>query len=251
MAETGEPSQAIFARSGSVVSRFNEQFSDSSGVCSPVRSPPCPSRHPHHIIQRLRVESARHGQLLNKTDQASTKNKAGTFAERRSRRMSTPTAIAYERRRISAKQLVEKHRSAREARRKYEKELKRKGRLCGTMWGYDPMAGRIPDAQNTANSDHHVHGYYIFRGSRNESDEYGVDEIDMLGRRTGRQWLQGTKWGIECGGPGREPRLEGNCGSMGSEECEADALRRRRTQRRSQSHGRRLDVQMTNLSHSN
>lgn len=122
--------------------------------------------------------------------------------------MSTPTAIAYEKRRSSTKQLVEKHRFAKEVRRKYEKELNRKGRLCGTMWGYDPMAGRLPEVQNAATSDHHVHGCYIFRGSGDDSDEYGVDEVDTLGRRTGRQWLEGTKWGIECGGPGKEPPFE-------------------------------------------
>lgn len=235
MAEAIESSQAVFARSGSVVSRFHEQFSDSSGANPSIRDPPCPPGHPHRIIQRLRIESARRRQLLNKAGQASSKKKPGILAQRRSRRMCTPTAIAYERRRSSARQLVEKHRSAREARKEHEKELKRKSRLTGTMWGYDPLAGRVSGAYNMSNPNHDVRGCYIFRGPHNDSDEYGVDEIDTLGRRTGRQWLQGTKWGIECGGPGREPRFEDNCGGAGGGECETHALHRGPSQRTSRS----------------
>lgn len=39
-------------------------------------------------------------------------------------------------------------------------------------------------------------------------DDYGIEELDATGRRTGRLWLSGSKWGLECGSPGREPNFE-------------------------------------------
>lgn len=75
------------------------------------------------------------------------------------------------------------------------------------------MAGRIPGKDSEAK------GCYIFRGVVDDSDEYGAEEIDALGRRTGRFWLSSSKWGIEYGGPSRAPNFE-RCDvkSMRSEE---------------------------------
>ena len=150
--------------------------------------------------------------------------------------MSNPTVKAYERRRSAAKELVRKHHSAKEARKKHEEEFKeRLTGIGGTMWGYDPMAGRIAIEHSSPNVQHGMHGCYVFRGSRHDSDEYGVDEIDILGRRTGRKWLHGSKWGVESGGPGREPPLQCNHVEIGLEDGGPDLLRRGRSQRTSRS----------------
>lgn len=217
MEETAGPSQTTFARSGSIVSRFKEQLSESSGSCSPICTQQCHASHPYHIIQKLKVERDMQRSHRGNTRQKPSK-KRGTVAERRAWRMTTATALAYERRRSTDSRMVDEHRHAKESRKKHEAEHKRRSRLSGTVWGYNPMAGRLSEAHDSPSPDHHVHGCYIFRGARDDSDEYGVNEIDSLGRRTSRQWLQGSKWGIERGGPGREPHFECNHGKEAQRE---------------------------------
>lgn len=226
MEETNGLPPTTFGRSDSGVSRFNEHFSDSSGSSLPVCIQPHQIGHPHHIIQRLMVERKRQLNHLKSITHKPCKTRE-TLGQKGSRRLSTATALAYQRQRSIAQQMVDEHRHAKRARKKREKQHKRKSQLSGTVWGYDPMAGRVSETYNASAAHHHVHGCYIFKGPRNESDEYGVAKIDSLGRRTGRQWLQGSKWGIECGGPGREPQFECSHLMQGQEENVADLLRRR------------------------
>lgn len=204
-AQISEPSNEapILTRSKTTISRFNEDFNDTLVDDRPD------NRHsyPLRIIQGLRVERSRQKSYERRQNEA--RPKSPTFQQRleqeRMRRASTATALAYERRRSVARSIVEKHREAKLARREQEKVNKKIRKLSGTVWGYDPTAGRIANPMPRISG---FQGTYVFRGLGNKSDQYGIDEVDVLGRRTGRQWLAGDKWGIEFRGPGRPPKFE-------------------------------------------
>lgn len=192
--EAAQP-KTIICRTNTVLSRFNEDFSETLEV-SPVDTR---NAYPLRIIQGLRVERSREKSYESRQSQALSEIPRGipnspTFAEKlaeaRTRRMSTATTLAYERRRSVARTIVEKHREAKTARRQQEKVNKKKSRMSGTIWGYDPTTGQISNPMPFLSS---FRGSYVFRGLGNSSDEYGIEEVDGLGRRTGRQWLDGSK----------------------------------------------------------
>jgi hypothetical protein len=133
---------------------------------------------------------------------------------------SEPTEITHRLQREAAKQAAKQFKETRKSRLKEEKQRKRC--LGGVAWGFDPTAGSLPvpeDNHNitgsaTAAGTQHgdeidEDGAYVSAGRslRNEALEAGVDEIDDVGRRTGRRWLRGNAWGVERGGPGKEGKF--------------------------------------------
>jgi hypothetical protein len=132
---------------------------------------------------------------------------------------SEPTEITRHLQREAAKQAAKQFKENRKARLKEEKLRKRW--LGGVAWGFDPTAGSLPAAEDkgtnarpaAANStkpgEGDEDGAYVSAGRslRNEALEAGVDEIDEVGRRTGRRWLRGNMWGVERGGPGKEGKF--------------------------------------------
>ena len=78
-------------------------------------------------------------------------------------------------------------------------EKARKRWLGGVAWGFDPTAGMI--SSNDVNEADG--GAYVTNG-RSLQGMAGVDELDEVGRRTGRRWVSHNLWGIEYGGPGKE-----------------------------------------------
>lgn len=125
---------------------------------------------------------------------------------KRAARIATATDLAYERRRSNARALALQHRSSKKARKAQENQTKRQ-HFGGVMWGFDPNAGLVSSLENDSAADTPA-GCYMFPGVGDSASEYGVEEIDSLGRRSRRQWHKGIKWGIEFGGPGKEPKYE-------------------------------------------
>lgn len=109
----------------------------------------------------------------------------------------SPTAITKALQREAAKQKAMQFKKERKERQKEEKERKRW--LGGVAWGFDPTAGILPSSQ----TDEAEGGCYVSAG-RSIKGLQGVDEIDEVGRRTGRRWVGHNLWGVERGGPGQE-----------------------------------------------
>jgi hypothetical protein len=133
---------------------------------------------------------------------------------------SEPTEITRHLQREAAKQAAKQFKETRKARLK--EEQRRKRWLGGVAWGFDPTAGSLPAPEDDRNNTRLAattatkprnggdeDGAYVSAGRslRNEALEAGVDEIDEVGRRTGRRWLRGNAWGVERGGPGKEGKF--------------------------------------------
>jgi hypothetical protein len=102
--------------------------------------------------------------------------------------------------RESAKKKAKEHKETRK--RQKEEEKLRKRWLGGVAWGFDPTAGII-FSKLPSESDG---GCYVSAGRSLQGLE-GVDEIDDVGRPTGRRWVSHDMWGVEHGGPGQEGKL--------------------------------------------
>lgn len=215
-------------------SRFHEQLTSTNTPTASVHNstttpvpPPLPIPVPLHIVERLTRErkSQVRQQKCTLSRLSDFKLKAKSKCRKRSRglipafattrihhldRPSSVASLASSKRRHSlAVERIYAHRLAKKAKRAREKaeQEKQDARFNGTVWGYDPTAGRLMkhEARCTASHSvlHDAHpdnmgdestriGCYIFRGARrysHGSDEYGSEEIDNLGRRTGRSWV--------------------------------------------------------------
>lgn len=237
-------------------SRFHEQFTSTSSLRDPeqtTNTPPPPAGVPCRIMNRLRLERRRRkGRRHKRSLSCGLKCKTGTlnvFGIGKRVCKSTPVVGAKPRRSSNGKKIsinvpgaeeqccsstIEKahaHDLAKRARGSMEKKERKRQRtrFKGTIWGYDPTAGRLLsqevecsglDCNNTnletcgtTNQDTSV-GFYIFRGASCNGQgqaEYGDEEVDQLGRRTGKSWMYGSRWGIESGGPSR-PTCPSNIG---------------------------------------
>ena len=195
MQETPASLENPIARSVTVASRFNEHFSESSGDALPRHM----TTGTLHIIQGLETERNRQRKRSNRFGRK--------LSRQRSKRLNNATTMAYEHRRSMTRSIINNHREARRLQQKHEEEHKRRSRMSGMMWGFDPTAGRLSSSTQV---DDRARGCFVFKGRGEDDAEYGAEELDTLSRRTGRRWLQGSKWGIECGGRGKQPVFE-NC----------------------------------------
>lgn len=99
-------------------------------------------------------------------------------------------------------------RKRQDGRRRQEKvdEKRRKMRLEGVVWGFDDRAGI-----KSGGSLSETGGCYASDGNvrhREEAEAENPEEVDEIGRRTGRRWHKGNTWGVEAGGPGPEVLFE-------------------------------------------
>lgn len=218
----------------SLRSRFHEQLTSTNTPSASVHSvtttpnpPPSPIPVSSHIIQRLtRERTSRNRQQersLSRSPNFKLKSKT-KFRKRSSilipsftmiptrhlRKPSSVASLASSKRLPSlAIERIYAHRFAKKAKRNREKAEREKqdAKLKGTVWGYDPTAGRLMKHETRCTASHYAlnnaHpeitgeestkiGCYIFCSARrysNGSDEYGSEEIDDLGRRTGRRWV--------------------------------------------------------------
>ena len=94
-------------------------------------------------------------------------------------------------------------------------EKARKRWLGGVAWGFDPTAGMLSSKEaNEADG-----GAYVTAG-RSLQGADGLDELDEVGRPTGRRWVSHNLWGIERGGPGKEGKY--NYGSLADRKPSSD-----------------------------
>ena len=116
-------------------------------------------------------------------------------------KLSRPAnAIARGLAREAGKKKSKEHKESKKSQLREEKARKRW--LGGVAWGFDPTAGMI-SSKKANESDG---GAYVIAGRSLQGFE-GTDELDEVGRRTGRRWVTHNLWGIERGGPGNEGRL--------------------------------------------
>ena len=81
-------------------------------------------------------------------------------------------------------------------------EKRRKTPLEGVAWGFDERAGK-----RSATTLEEPEGCYVSDGrAQDYADAH--EEVDSIGRRTGRRWHRGNTWGVEAGGPGKEVAFE-------------------------------------------
>lgn len=166
-------------------SRFNERFSSSSNA--PIDEQVDTDKPSSWTFLRyFRLDQAKPEMKAKR--QNTFARAGGAILRQRSKRLSNSTSQAYERRRSRAKEAALNHRQARKAQKEREGLQKRDSKLSGTIWGYDSRAGQISRPVSTD-----THGCYIFKSGRKDSDDYGVEETDGFGRRTGRRWLNGSK----------------------------------------------------------
>jgi hypothetical protein len=117
------------------------------------------------------------------------------WTERRAREKQEEREAREERKRQDERILLE---------RKGEK--RRKMHLEGIAWGFDDRAGI-----RSGGSSHEIEGCYVSDGNVRDSDEADAgnpEEVDEIGRKTGRRWHRGNTWGVEAGGPGPEVVFE-------------------------------------------
>jgi hypothetical protein len=131
---------------------------------------------------------------------------------------------ARQERRQAAREQSTQYREVQKLRRADEKA--RKVWLGGAAWGFDPTAGTQASSDNNEADG----GCYVSAGRSLQGLE-GVDEIDDLGRRTGRRSVSHNLWGVERGGPGKEGKY--GHGSLRTTEKEAAASPARRTRNQS------------------
>lgn len=128
MSEPSNPAIKLLDRAKTTTSRFTEDLDESSN-----QSSICQTRvHPTELIKRLKTE--RNTQRnTRECVQGPPLHWKTELRNRRPRRISGQTALAYERRRSVAKSLVETHKTIRDERRTHEKQHKKKQRLIGAV----------------------------------------------------------------------------------------------------------------------
>ena len=110
------------------------------------------------------------------------------------RRLSRhPDAIAHGIAKEAAKRKAKEHKLRKKEAKKEEK--KRKEWLGGVAWGFDPTAGLTSSRPSGIDGGAYVAGVE------------GADEMDEVGRPTGRRWQGDNQWGVEYGGPGNEGKF--------------------------------------------
>ncbi len=108
-----------------------------------------------------------------------------------------PNVIAREVACEAAKKKAKEHKEYKK--RLLAEERARKRWLGGVAWGFDPTAGMLSSGRvNQADG-----GAFVTAGRSLQGME-GTDELDEVGRPTGRRWVSHDLWGIEQGGPGKE-----------------------------------------------
>ena len=147
-------------------------------------------------LQQSRLKDSSH--LAATREQASDSVTGTTPNNKEGKRLSrAPNVIARGMAREAAKKKVKEHKEHKKVLRQEEKARKRW--LGGVAWGFDPTAGML-SSQDTNEADG---GCYVAAGRSLQGLE-GLDELDEVGRRTGRRWVSHNLWGIEHGGPGNE-----------------------------------------------
>lgn len=173
--------------------RFTEQLATSIDDLPSSSAMPAKSRSNGTVLQkRCRKRIIPHDarpptRVLSFTQRTWARRRSGEQLFETTRRTTKDRACHYK--------------AAKRARERKEKERK-KAHFSGIAWGYDPDAGLV---ETTVQDEQR--GCFMFPGLGSRGIKYGTEEFNGLGRRTGRVWYQGNKWGIEARSPRKIPGL--------------------------------------------
>lgn len=137
------------------------------------------------------------GPSISHQDPSDSVASPGKNSHGHNRLSRAPDVIARGMAREAAKKKAKEHKEHKK--RLLAEEKARKRWLGGVAWGFDPTAGMLSSKEAYEGDG----GAYVTAGRSLQGTE-GVDELDEVGRRTGRRWVSHTLWGIEHGGPGKE-----------------------------------------------